>query len=187
VVDVHLAAVVHGYGKHAKSLTGGEIMVALKASLSAPYIATPLTEHESQWFYAAQILYKVVVSLYRISFLCLYLRIFVDKNFRLLCKLGIAFTACCGTAFIIATIFQCLPVKAIWDKSVRHPTCINSEAFWFSYAMINIVSDVTILALPIRQILQLQLSLKTKLGLMAVFLMGSLYGSYKLRSCELIR
>lgn len=40
--------------------------------------------------------------------------------------------------------------------------------------MINIVSDVTILALPIRQILKLQLSWRDKLGLMGVFLMGSL-------------
>ncbi len=119
-------------------------------------------------------MYKVVVALYRISFLCLYLRIFVDKTFRLLCKMGIAFTALCNTAFIFATIFQCLPVRAIWDKTVHHPKCINSKAFWFSYAMINIASDVTILALPIRQILKLQLSWKDKLGLMGVFLMGSL-------------
>lgn len=133
-----------------------------------------LAEQTRQWFYAAQILYKVVVALYRISFLCLYLRIFVDRAFRLLCKLGIAFTALCNIAFIIATIFQCLPVRAIWDKTVKHPHCIDSEVFWFSYAMINIVSDVTILALPIRQILKLQLSWRDKLGLMGVFLMGSL-------------
>ena len=44
--------------------------------------------------------------------------------------------------------------------------------------MINIASDVTILALPIRQIMKLQLSLHNKLGLIGVFLMGSLYGSH---------
>jgi hypothetical protein len=33
MVDTHFTAVVHGYGKHAKSLTSGEIIVALKESL----------------------------------------------------------------------------------------------------------------------------------------------------------
>ena len=141
-----------------------------------------LAEHGVQWFYAAQILYKVVVTLYRISFLCLYLRIFVEKTFRLLCKLGIAFTVICQTAFILATIFQCYPIKAIWDKTVKDAHCINSEAFWYSYAMIKVVSDVTILLLPIRQILRLQLSWKNKLGLIGIFLMGSLYVSYNVRS-----
>lgn len=148
-------AVTHGYGRHAKSLTHTEITLALK------------------WFYIAQILYKVIVALYRISFLCLYLRIFIDKTFRLLCKIGITFTALCNIAFILVTIFQCLPVTAIWDKTVKHATCIDSKAFWFSYAMINIVSDVTILALPIPQILKLHLSWRTKLELIAVFMMGS--------------
>ena len=117
------------------------------------------------------------MALYRISFLCLYLRIFLDKTFRVLCKIGITFTALCNVAFILVTIFQCVPVSAIWDKTVEPATCIKSKAFWFSYAMINIVSDVTILALPIPQILKLHLSWRNKLGLIAVFMMGSLYSS----------
>ena len=157
-----MAAVVHGYGRHAKSLTHDEITTALK------------------WFYVAQILYKVVVALHRISFLCLYLRIFIDKTFRLLCKIGITFTALCNIAYIIVTIFQCLPVEAIWNKAVKHASCIDSEAFWFSFAIINIISDVTILALPIPQILKLHLSWRNKLGVTAIFMMGSLYGTIQL-------
>lgn len=119
-------------------------------------------------------MYKVVITLNKVSILCLYLRIFIDKTFRWICFSGIAFIASSGMAFILATIFQCTPVAGYWDRAIKGAHCIKSEPFWFSYAMINIVTDVAILALPVRQIIKLQLPRRDKIGLMGVFLIGGL-------------
>jgi hypothetical protein len=65
-------------------------------------------------------------------------------------------------------------VAYAWDRDFKPAHCINSKAFWFSYAMINIASDVVILALPLFQIRHLQLKRREKIGVMGVFLMGAL-------------
>ncbi|KAK4695002.1 hypothetical protein P7C71_g2665, partial [Lecanoromycetidae sp. Uapishka_2] len=128
------------------------------------------------WFYGAQITYKIAVALYKESILFLYLRIFLDPKFRYMCYSLIVITGASSIAFVIVTIFQCTPVAAFWDKTILKSTpgshCFDSEAFWFSYALINIFLDVIILLLPIREVLRLQLPWREKAGLVAVFSLG---------------
>ncbi|KAK5149205.1 hypothetical protein LTR04_007348 [Oleoguttula sp. CCFEE 6159] len=126
------------------------------------------------WFYAAQVTYKMVITFNKLSILYLYLRIFIDQTFRRMCYLGIAFTASTSIAYILATIFQCTPISAFWDKTIRDRHCINSEAFWISYSALNIATDFFVLALPIRQIMHLQLPRVDKFTLAGVFLLGAL-------------
>lgn len=82
-------------------------------------------------------------------------------------------------AFTLVTIWQCSPIAAFWDKSIlkSNPSshCFDSEAFWFSYALINIFLDILILFLPIHEVVKLQLPLREKLELIGVFSLGILY------------
>nr|OQO28851.1 hypothetical protein B0A51_03433 [Rachicladosporium sp. CCFEE 5018] len=72
---------------------------------------------------------------------------------------------------IAATILQCVPIVGSWDKSV-HAKCIDSNAFWMSYSISNILTDVMVLALPMPQVLKLHLDLRERILLCGVFLMG---------------
>ncbi|KAK5136734.1 hypothetical protein LTR04_004513, partial [Oleoguttula sp. CCFEE 6159] len=125
------------------------------------------------WFYAAQVMYKVVITFNKLSILYLYLRIFIDRTFRWMCLAGIAFTASMGIAYVLATILQCTPIPAFWDKSIQVKHCIDNEAFWTSYSAINIATDFAILALPIRQVMFLHLPRVDKFALVGVFLLGA--------------
>ena len=78
-------------------------------------------------------------------------------------------------ASIAATIFQCIPVDAVWDKAIKDPICIDSNAAWYQYAIINIATDVLIFALPVREVSRLILPTREKVGLWIVFLLGALY------------
>lgn len=130
---------------------------------------------DPQWFYAAQVMYKVVITLNKVSILCLYYRIFsIDKPFRYICYGANMFIISSGVAYIVATIFQCSPIRGFWDKTAKDIHCINSGAFWMSYAVLNITTDVAILCLPIRQIMLLRLPRMDKIGLGCVFLLGAL-------------
>jgi hypothetical protein len=125
-------------------------------------------------FFAAQVMYKVVLTFDKISILCMYYRIFkVDHTFRIASHAVNAFIILSGTAYILATIFQCTPVAGFWNKTI-HPKCINSEAFWISYATINILTDIVLLTLPIRQVMKLNVSKVEKFGLILVFFTGCL-------------
>lgn len=119
-------------------------------------------------------MYKVVITVNKISFLCLYLRIFIQPTFRKICFGGIVFLVCWGLAYILVTIFQCLPVDAFWDHHITKKSCVNSEAQWLSYAVINILSDVSILALPMFPISKLRLPRAEKMALACLFSLGAL-------------
>ena len=131
-----------------------------------------------QWFYGAQITYKVAVCAYKESILFLYLRIFPNKRFRVMTWTLIVITLVAGIAFTLVTIWQCTPIAAFWDKTIltKNPSshCFDSEAFWFSYALINIVLDVLVLILPIHEVVKLQLPWREKGELIAVFSLGVL-------------
>lgn len=116
--------------------------------------------------------------MYKESILFLYLRIFPDRTFKNMCYTLITITGAASIAFVLVTIFQCTPIAAFWDKSILKSTpgshCFDSEAFWFSYALINIFLDVIILVLPIREVVKLQLPWREKAELVAVFSLGVL-------------
>ncbi|KAL8748563.1 MAG: hypothetical protein Q9184_007215, partial [Pyrenodesmia sp. 2 TL-2023] len=127
----------------------------------------------SLYFYIAQVVYKIVVGFTKISILMLYLRIFTSKPFRLACYINLGFVAAFTFGSTIATILQCIPIQASWDKSVVDATCTNSAAFWYAFVVINIITDAIILFLPVREVLRLHLDRREKFGLLALFSLGA--------------
>jgi hypothetical protein len=101
-----LLAVVYGYGRHWKTLDPDTRMTARK------------------WFYGANIVYKVVLMFNKISIACLYYRIFAvsSHSFRIACHIMNAWIVSSSLAFIVATIFQCTPVAAFWDRTIPGKT-----------------------------------------------------------------
>ncbi|EAU37567.1 predicted protein [Aspergillus terreus NIH2624] len=148
------SAVHYGYGKRSADLDQHHQVIALK------------------WFFAAQVMYKLVLGISKVSFLCLYLRIFIQPNIRRICFGGIIFVICWSLAYTLVTIFQCNPVASFWDKTIKNPKCVDLEAQWMSYAIINILSDVAILTLPIYPISKLRLSRAKKVALAVIFGLG---------------
>lgn len=129
----YLTAVVYGYGRHWNELEPATRMTARK------------------WFYGANIVYKVVLMFNKISITCLYYRIFAvsSNSFRIACHVMNAWIVASSLAFITATIFQCTPIAAFWDRSIPGFRCLKNEPWWISYASIQISTDFALLALPI--------------------------------------
>ncbi|KAI4224926.1 MAG: hypothetical protein L6R40_008403, partial [Gallowayella cf. fulva] len=123
-------------------------------------------------FYLSQSFYKATLNLTKISILHLYLRIFTNILwFRRLTLAIAAYIALYALATILATIFQCAPVKRAWDREVEGK-CIDLTRFWYANAVHNVVSDVLVLALPVPVIRRLQMPGGVKGGLYGVFSLG---------------
>ncbi|KAJ5305978.1 hypothetical protein N7508_004993 [Penicillium antarcticum] len=150
-----LPAVHHGYGKHAKDLPHYNRVTARK------------------WFFGAQIMYKIVIAVNKLSFLCLYLRIFPQRIFRWSCYIGFGLITGWGLAYLFATIFQCKPIASFWDVTIKNPQCLDKKGLWMSYSLINIGFDLAIIALPIYPLSRLRLQRLKKIGLLVVFGMGA--------------
>ncbi|CAI7624536.1 unnamed protein product [Penicillium pancosmium] len=94
-------------------------------------------------------------------------------TFRRICFIGIGVITSWGLAYVLVTIFQCKPMASFWDKRIKTPECLDNEAMWMSYSVMNIIFDLIILTLPIKSIRQLRLPKAKKIGLLVIFAMGT--------------
>jgi len=128
----------------------------------------------SQWYYYAQIVYKIEICLTKSSILCSYLRIFTVSRIRIASYFLLAIIISWSIGSVIATICQCLPIQGAWIKSTPNAVCIDSNAFWEAYGIINILTDAAILALPIWTVAKLRLPIRDRVGLIFAFTLGGL-------------
>lgn len=78
--------------------------------------------------------------------------------------------------YLIATfmqIFQCIPREMIWNKFVKDGHCLPIAPTTLSTGVYNVGSDLIILILPLYTIWKLQMPLKSKIAVSAVFATGS--------------
>ena len=73
------------------------------------------------------------------------------------------------------TVFQCTPIRAIWDKDVKNARCLSVASLGLANAACNIATDVAILILPIPMLQTIQVSGRKKFELYALFGIGILY------------
>ncbi|KAK9636714.1 hypothetical protein HCH54_010000 [Aspergillus fumigatus] len=77
-------------------------------------------------------------------------------------------------AFVLISVFQCRPIKGAWLHwdGEGHYSCNNINAQGWSAAAINMVLDLIVMALPLRELYRLNLSLRKKLFVMSMFSLG---------------
>lgn len=79
-----------------------------------------------------------------------------------------AFVAACNIATALVIILQCLPVESNWNREMK-ARCINFPAALTAFAAVNVLTDVTILVLPIPLIWALQTTTARKIQLTGLF------------------
>ena len=125
--------------------------------------------------FACSILYFSVVTPIKVSILLMYRRLFaVDPSFRLQSLLLGAVVSAFWLAATIATLFNCRPLKYNWIGLAKEEYCFNYNVFWMVTGAVEVVIDTIILALPVRMVLALRLSRKSKASVIFIFLFGGL-------------
>jgi hypothetical protein len=124
--------------------------------------------------YALEWLYLPSVALPKISLLLLYLRIFTDRPSRITTHVLLWFLVVNWVVYLITVSLQCTPFAYQWDKSIPNGRCVNQAALYKTVSAPNIATDLVILLLPVKTVLQLKVSRARKLGLLFTFLTGSM-------------
>ena len=126
--------------------------------------------------FIATVLYFTITSATKLSILFLYYRLFsVSGTFRyqvsIVAILVVAFWIGCT----VADLLNCRPLKWTWLNSLADPRyCFNYNIFWMAGGVVEAFIDVLIIALPIKIIIGLQLTLTKKLALTVIFMLGAL-------------
>ncbi|KAG5290871.1 CFEM domain-containing protein [Histoplasma capsulatum G186AR] len=104
-----------------------------------------------------------------------YLRIFPKKSFRIAIYIVMGITLAYGIVFILVSVFQCSPIKTAWLRwdGTAPGHCNNINLQGWTSAAINIVLDFVTLALPLRELSQMDLWRKKKIHICIMFSVGS--------------
>lgn len=121
---------------------------------------------------ANNIFYNISIMFSKASVLLFYHRIFsIERKLRRFMQvIGVVLVANCLSA-VFGLIFSNSPVHGQWTLTVPS-TSIDLLPFWLTMAVINLVLDVIILAIPQARVWKLQLSMQNKIAVSLVFLLG---------------
>ncbi|KAI4213374.1 MAG: hypothetical protein LQ349_009283, partial [Xanthoria aureola] len=129
------------------------------------------------WLNISGILYGIIVTLIKVSILLQYLRIFVPHrkgNLPLFVAIHVVMS-CIILIYSVETIFMiimCLPREKIWNKLEPGGHCFNAHVAYMATGIFNVLSDFAILILPMVPIWKLQLPMRKKIMMLAVFATG---------------
>ena len=128
----------------------------------------------SKFLIAAPVLYFIAVVLPKLVILNIYLHIFSLKSYRITTYLVAGILIAGATANVLVAIFECTPVSYYWDKSIAGGRCIDTNAYFRWSTLLNIITDVVLLIMPLPVVWRLQMSRNIKVGLTLTFLTGSM-------------
>ena len=122
-------------------------------------------------------IFGIAVCFTKLSILLLILRIFISSRrdfFFWAVHFLIWVNIIYWITWFFLLIFLCLPRTKIWNPETPGH-CLGKFALYRSSAVFNMITDIMMLAIPLYKIFHLQMSMKRKIGISAVFATGFLY------------
>lgn len=112
----------------------------------------------------------------KISILLFYLRIFPQAGLRKAIWFTIVLCVLYMITFVMATALQCIPIRIAWEHwdGEHHGKCIDLNTDAWCSAAANIILDLVVIFLLMRELRKLVMSRRRKFGVMLMFLGGLL-------------
>jgi len=171
------ATMAHG-GYHMYEYQIEEIETFLKVCCPDPNLRpdTKLTlEFSRQLFLANALIYCGSTTFAKFSVLHFYGRIFsVDQRLRIVMKVVYGLTLSYLIIAVFGMVFSTNPIEAQWKFWMPKNSSINTFDFYLALAIMNIILDALILAIPQAMVWKLQMSTRRKILVSLVFMLGAL-------------
>jgi hypothetical protein len=122
-----------------------------------------------------QFLWVLSLGCTKVSILFLYLRIFPVRWLVVSSYATMGVIVAWAIATILAGCLICRPFAYNWDKTIPGGYCGNQVTSFTITGIINVVTDVVVLVLPMPNLSKLQMATYKKVTLIAVFGLGAVY------------
>ncbi|KAG6004961.1 hypothetical protein E4U21_000584 [Claviceps maximensis] len=161
-----ISLVVMGLGKHG---IGNDIWGVSDEDIKA----------FGNFFFAVSLLYMVLMTQIKLSLCFFYLNIFPGDTIRRLLWMTVCFHIMTAVAFSTALLFACTPFEYSWNrfdvgsKPLSQGKCLNFNAAGWVMSALSVASDLWLIAMPLTQVIKLNLHIKKKLGIILMFLTGA--------------
>ncbi|KAI1189305.1 hypothetical protein F5B17DRAFT_450211 [Nemania serpens] len=123
--------------------------------------------------FTAELTYTGVIVFVKFSILALYWRIFhKSSGIKLPVAIMSGIVGAWGISVFLLTVLQCVPTRGFWEKTIEATCNVDSQKFLFGISIPNILIDLILLALPIPNVIRLNVSKNQKRVLVSLFLLG---------------
>ncbi|RDL31332.1 uncharacterized protein BP5553_09541 [Venustampulla echinocandica] len=123
-------------------------------------------------FIVGVFVYNLLLGSIKLSCLFFYTNIFSRGSKTLLAvKFGIVFVAGAYLGIFFSAVFECHPLQRMWDHRIPGH-CFDAKPFAYAGSVINVITDLFVLTVPIPAIMKLPLGLAHKLRVIGVFSLG---------------
>lgn len=106
--------------------------------------------------------------------LCFYTKVFAVTSICLPAKITMVLVALLGTSGFLSTMLICHPFAYNWNLSIPGGSCGSQSTVFAVFAIMNLVTDVVVLTMPISSLLGLRMPFWKKASLLATFTVGFL-------------
>ncbi|KAL6713733.1 hypothetical protein ACLMJK_008225 [Lecanora helva] len=126
--------------------------------------------------YAVSFLPGSTTAAAKLSFLCLYRRLFPVELFRRQCSVVKFFVVLGWGVYMTGFYLQCRPINAAWDPDAggAKKQCINIAALFLGFEIFSCVLDVVMIVLPVGMVRGLRMPRGQKVAVGSIFCMGGL-------------
>jgi hypothetical protein len=114
----------------------------------------------------------------KLSIALFLLRIAVKQPYIWILRISMVIVAVWSVAIWIFDFFQCIPVEAQWNYTIKNAKCVSGPSFVaaaYSISVMTIISDWLYALLPIPMIWSVQMSFQTKATVAFILSLGILY------------
>ncbi|KAE8154675.1 hypothetical protein BDV25DRAFT_171494 [Aspergillus avenaceus] len=146
-----VACRTHGLGRHREVVDEDDVYMFMKL------------------LYYFQIVYILAPPTVKLSLLLLYKRIFVSSRFLIIVYIMGAVVSLWAIIMTFLGIFNCTPISGFWTGVGK---CLPFKQFAVGYAIVNILTDLTVWLMPIPMMWRLQLPTAQKVALTLIFVLG---------------
>ena len=113
----------------------------------------------------------------KLSIIFFYRRIFVGERFRIWINIATLIVVCYTIAFTFGTLAWCIPISTNWapyETRYDSAKCVNENDLLATWGIIDILTDVMVLVIPLFMISKLHMPLRRKIAVSAIFAVGFL-------------
>jgi hypothetical protein len=129
----------------------------------------------SRLILAAPLIYALCTACAKASLCLSYGRLNPNRFYRITVWVTLFVIVGAYTSIFFSLLFACRPIAASWNPLLQPVAeCINRGAIYIATAVIGIITDVLLIALPVPTIWGLQMPMKQKVGLTIMFGVGSM-------------
>ncbi|KAK1580371.1 uncharacterized protein LY79DRAFT_304934 [Colletotrichum navitas] len=121
---------------------------------------------------AQQILWAISLSLCKIAILLLYSKIFTTHAMAMAARIMTGFTALWTVATILVAFLICRPLSDNWLLDLKSRNCGNQPAADGTMGVLNMITDIAVLIMPIPHLWKLRLETYKKVALIVTFSLG---------------